>query len=262
VSCGALLAASVAVGLSSCADDVSHDKPRSELNFSEESAAEAGLYGVEQREQSDSPAAADDTGYTSYGTVRDSTGAISFEAPTEWADTDGEIDPEGFNQAEAHASPNLEEFWAGWTVPGVSVRVSKSLGRDVAAALDPVFVLPSVIAAVLPTDVLDECGNPTTWPIKVHGLNVVGVNVFEEHLSDLLYVGFAYQYANCGGNGTELIEIVGYSYEGRAVLHVELQNVTQADVAANLRVLSSLNVNWATVPEPTAEQLASDRVLP
>lgn len=247
-TCAALVAVSVVLGLTACGDDSSHDKSQNELNVPERSA----------------PADAD-AGYTTYTGIRDSTGAISYEVPAEWTSTDLDADPNGFYQAVGSASPNLDGFRTTWDTPGVVVAVSRSLGARVAAKILPDIALPNVKTALQPpANVLEQCATPVVWGIRIHGLyDVTGPNIFEEHLSDLLQVGFAYQYAGCGRNdeegrpGVEFIEIVGYSHEGAAVLHIQLQNVRQVDVDANLRALASLQVNWASVPQPTAEQLAS-----
>jgi hypothetical protein len=157
---------------------------------------------------------------------------------------------------------DLEGFDTEWNVPGASVAVSKSLGAQIAGGLLPELVLPTVHAAVRPSEALQDCDTPIRYGIRLHGLAAAGGNVYEDALWDLLDTGVADVYANCGGIGTQFVDIAGYSRAGGSFVYIQLQNVKLDDLTATMRLLTTLQLDYASVPAPSTGQTQPDLVTP
>ena len=197
-----------------------------------------------------------DRAYASFATISDGTGAISFEAPTEWTDTDAVPSMGEYYQAKAEASTVLASFRTSWTAPGVRIGISKSLGAEVAAASLFELAMPTLVPKLLrPSVTLAQCRAPSVYYIKLQGLaGNLAPHAFEQYLGPILESGVAHVYDQCGEQKAMLVEIVGYSRGGGSdsVLHIEFQFVTAADIPAFWRALSSLRVDWTRVPEPVS----------
>jgi hypothetical protein len=258
-------AAALGLGLGACGDDdASADKSLDELNFSQASAQDAGLYGA-KKVTSTEPSGTETTpsgptaeGYTGFGSAGDESGAISFQAPNEWSDK--RSGPVGPFQASAGAAPDIDEMLAGWSVPGVFVAVSKSLGAQIASAELPELALPKVFASVSPrAATAQDCdASVDTYLIG----SDVADNVLDETLSDLVDFGLADGYSNCGGNGTAFVDFAGYSAAAQAFVYFQFTATSNADIEALARFLTSLQIDHARVPDPSSEQTSPELMVP
>jgi hypothetical protein len=265
-----VLAVLFALSLSACSaseSDGDGDKAQEALNFSAASAADAGVYGLSDAEpgtedegtEEETPPSEGEDEYASFGTVSDATGAISMEVPTEWSDVLNSVPAEGAFQAGLAASPDFNAFNTGWEIPGVNLRVSKSLGEHVASSELPEIALGEVHAAVSPRDLLKRDCDPAVNTVPIGG---TGDNVFTATLGDLVEFGVADIYSNCGGNGAAFADLAALSTDRTSVLYMQIQLVRQADLGATSRLLSTLQIDYTKVPIPGAEQEEPELVVP
>ncbi len=150
--------------------------------------------------------------YTDYVTVTDDSGVISVDVPAEWSDVDGRAF-EGVGPSVA-ASPDVQSFYDGFTVPGVEVTATKNFAPD--ELLDVLGILTDG----LPCDVV---GDPQDY-------------------SDPLYTGLFQVIEDCGGTATDLLYVVAAPEEGDFLVIVVIQVVTDADLAALDRILETFVV--------------------
>lgn len=280
------LMAGVLVGATSCGGGSSAvDKSPDELNFSRQSAEDAGIYGArdfilpsetgsgdtettetgetdtdttETTPTETTPTEPSPGGYSGYEVVTDETGSISFEAPVEWSQhASGTIGP---FQSSLTASPDIEGMLSSWTVPGAFTAISKSLGTYISGAATPELALPTVFGAVSPREALEkDCvGGYRTFLVG----SSIADNVFDDTLSDLVDFGLVDWYSNCGGNGTSFIDGAGFSEASGSFVYLQLTLTSEADYEAAANYLSTLELDYARVPEPTSEQMQPELSLP
>jgi serine protease Do len=152
-------------------------------------------------------------GYT-YHMVRDNSGLLQMEIPTQWSDVDGSawlMDDEVIGVA-LLAAPNLNDYFSRWTTPGVSFRASAELGLTETEVLELL-------------DYADAC----TYGGR-------------ESYADELYSGYYDIWTNCSGEGV-LYVVLAVVSEGREFLIlVQVQVVTEDDLEALDRILNSFVV--------------------
>jgi hypothetical protein len=261
-----VLAVLFVFALSACGGDggeeASGDKTPEALNFSAQSAADAGVYGftLEGEEGEDTgQQVTPEEEYTSFGPVQDTTGAITMEVPTEWSEVVGDVSAESPFQAGLSVSPNLEGYSSTWDYPGAFLGVSKSLGEQVATAELPDVKLTEVFAALSPRDALKQDCDPS---VRSAVIGAGAQNAFSVNLGDLLEFGNVDLYSNCGGQGGAFVDLAGLSKDRTSLFYMQVGLVRGADVGATLRMIETLAIDFTKVPAPATEQEDPELIVP
>jgi serine protease Do len=157
------------------------------------------------------------TEYADYQTLADDSGVISVQVPAVWTDTNGS--PWSFQDEQIgvgiSAAPDLDEFQASWTVPGVFFGATKRLdavGGGIDAFLDQ---------------------NTFNESCAYDGRN---------DYSDPLYTGKYDTWSACDGTTTNFYVIAAQPEDGTYFLLVQIQVVTQADLAALDQIINTFQV--------------------
>jgi serine protease Do len=158
-----------------------------------------------------------DSAYSGYTIVSDDSGAIQVSIPQEWTDIDGSawvLDEETVG-ATVSASRNLSEFYDTFATPGVFFGASDVL----AASYDAGSFL----------DELPDFSADCTYE---------GRSDYE----DSVYTGLFDHYTDCGGVGSQIINIVAFPASGELVVWVQTQIVSEADLDALDEIINSFDV--------------------
>jgi hypothetical protein len=151
--------------------------------------------------------------YSDYVEISDDSGTLKVTVPIEWADINGAAwvrDDEEVGFA-VSASSDLAAYNNSWTTPGTFFGASTSL----TAQHDPGSLL----------DTIDLSGN-CTYDGRLEYANP-------------LYAGMYDLYTNCGGEGSTFVNLAVIPPYGSALLMVQVQLVSDADLEALNRILDS-----------------------
>jgi serine protease Do len=148
------------------------------------------------------------TTYAEYVNVSDDSGSISTDVPVEWADIDGAPNP-AFGPS-LYASPNLEEFSATFSTPGVIIEATSS--RDVSA-------IDSTLDEI---NFADSCTYDGRAPY-----------------SDALYSGSIDTWSDCGGVGSILFVLAVTPSDGSYLARILIQAVEERDLEAADQILAT-----------------------
>ena len=153
------------------------------------------------------PATDSDT-YTEYVNVTDDSDSISVDVPVEWSDIDGSPNPD--IGPSLHAAPNLEEFFATFSTPGVAIDATSALNmNDINAVLDE-------------RSYAEFCTYEGRTPY-----------------SDPLYAGLLDTWTDCGGVGAVLFVLGVTPSDGSYLAFLEIQAVEQRDLDAADQILAT-----------------------
>ncbi len=133
-------------------------------------------------------------------TVSDDSGQVSVQVPASWSDENGEqyTDDAGNVVYDVSASSNLESFYGGWEVSGVSVSASEQ-----------------ALANQTVDGILDREGAPPE--------SAGCANDGRQPYSDALYTGSYDYWYDCGGVGSTYIVIAANADDGSHMIWVRLQ---------------------------------------
>lgn len=144
--------------------------------------------------------------------ITDDTGQLYMEVPTSWSQVDGSawIGSDG-NQLglKVDASPDLDGFNNSFGTPGVSFKVSDSLGSSVTDLADAV-------------DLSSNC----TYGGR-------------EDYSDGFYTGVADFWENCGSAGSTFLVLVAQPADASYLVALEVNMVSEADNTALQQILDT-----------------------
>jgi serine protease Do len=158
------------------------------------------------------------TAYSSYITVNDDSGALVMAIPAEWSDVNGTawvIDDQVVGGA-IRASGSLDNFYNTWTEPGVFFGASRVLAQTMNEQ------------SILDLDIYDFSGD----------CEYQGRDTYE----DVVYTGLYDYYTNCGGVGTEFVNLTAVPGNRAFVILLQVQVVSQADLDAVDQILASFEV--------------------
>jgi serine protease Do len=158
------------------------------------------------------------TAYSSYITVNDDSGALVMSIPAEWSDFNGAawaIDDQVVGGA-IRASGSLDNFYNTWTEPGVFFGASRVLAQTMNEQ------------SILDLDIYDFSGD----------CEYLGRDTYE----DAVYTGLYDYYTNCGGVGTEFVNLTAVPANRAFVILLQVQVVSQADLEAVDKILNSFEV--------------------
>ncbi|MEM9033647.1 MAG: trypsin-like peptidase domain-containing protein [Actinomycetota bacterium] len=150
-----------------------------------------------------------------YTFVTDDTGLLSLEIPTAWSDIDGR--PADDLTLDVRAAPSLADYADFYDVPGVQFTVS----------------IDETLLGVPTDQLLREI---TTWS---GGCQPQGVAAFD----DGLFVGSWEAYSACGGSDAGAIVVVVRPENQAYTIILAVQVVSDADLEAADRILSSFFVD-------------------
>lgn len=157
------------------------------------------------------------TQYTDIVEVWDDTDTLVMEIPADWtADIDGEpaYDDNGdLYSFYLEAAPNLDDFWATYSTPGVMFSASPGLAAE--------FTVSSL---------LDESGDD----------NCIYDGRYE--YDDGLYTGYYDWHYDCGDVGAVIIELAAEPASGDYIVYMIIQAVTDADLDAADHILNTFYV--------------------
>ncbi len=160
------------------------------------------------------------TDYSGFIRVSDDSGAVTVEVPSDWADVDGrpvELD-DGTQWVNVLAAPSVAAYNQQWDVPGVSVTAAP--GEDVGTDLD-------TILSAYAEPALGAC-------------NDAGRDTYD----DGLYSGYVQYLSGCGGTDASAVYIAASPAAGSFVVLVQVQLVTEADLAALDQIIATFVVNF------------------
>lgn len=154
-------------------------------------------------------------------TVSDDTGAVTVQVPSSWSDVDGTqySDDQGNAVYDVSASTDLQAFYSGWDVSGVSVSASQQAlaNQTVDGILDREGAAPQTAG----------CANDGRQPY-----------------SDALYTGSYDYWYNCGDTGSTYIVIAANADDGTHMIWVRLQ-LAPGDEWAIEPVVGSFMANFS-----------------
>jgi len=154
------------------------------------------------------------TEYESYQEVSDNTGTIQTEVPTAWTEIDGTPTPLG---SQLIAAPSIDGLLGTWTTPGVLLLVTDQFGTDTDAALDEAEFF--------------ECDIGPREPFETDALS-----------------GQIQRLSDCGGTGTQNINIAALPEDDSYMVVALTQAVADRDEQAHSRIIDSLQITG----DPTA----------
>jgi serine protease Do len=150
--------------------------------------------------------------YDSYVEVSDDSGLLTLEVPASWVDVNGSANQAG-NPA-LSASPSLQGYINSWDVPGL------------------LFVAGSDLAAMSDAEVLDMFSSDAACESQGR-----------EPYQDPLYTGTLEFFGSCGGTGTARVLVVARPPENTFAAVIDMQLVSDADLAALDQVMRTFIVN-------------------
>ena len=135
-------------------------------------------------------------------TVYDDSGIVSVNVPTSWTSVSGSqlSNGDGVQFYNVTASPDLDAWSSGWTVPGVSVSSTQ----------DQSLVIADLINGTT-TSLAGECEDKETGDYD-----------------DGVYVGSYVYLSNCGGIGTDYVSIVAQDTDKNFII-CSIQMVSDED---------------------------------
>jgi hypothetical protein len=162
----------------------------------------------------------EDTGtatYSGYTLVTDDSGAIQVEIPEEWVDIEGGawLRDDLEVGAAVSASPNLDDFWGTFSTPGIFFGASQALSQD----YDEAAFLDSLV------DYSQDCTYEGRFDYE-----------------DPAYTGLFDWYSDCGGVGSQIINIVATPENREFIIWVQTQVVSDADLDALDRIIDTFQV--------------------
>jgi serine protease Do len=150
----------------------------------------------------------DSTTYTEYVNISDDSGSISTDVPVEWADIDGAPNPD-FGPS-LYAAPNLEEFSATFSTPGVIIEATSALDMNaIGSTLDEI-------------DFSGSCTYDGRSPY-----------------SDPLYAGSIDTWSNCGDVGSIVLVLAVTPSDGSYLARILIQAVEERDLDAADQILAT-----------------------
>ncbi|MFQ5793480.1 MAG: S1C family serine protease [Candidatus Bipolaricaulia bacterium] len=152
-----------------------------------------------------------------YHSVTNDSGALVMDIPQEWDDVNGSpwTKEDEVIGAAISASSNLGDFYDTYATPGVFFGASRVLIQS-----------------------YDEAGFLDTLPDFSEDCTYEGRFDYE----DPLYTGLYNLYTNCGGIGSQLVDIVAVPDDRAFLIWVEIQTVTEPDLDALQRILDTFEV--------------------
>lgn len=172
-------------------------------------------FAEEIEENTDAAPAASGTSYSGYVQLTDDSGTMAVEVPAEWSQTDGSawVNDSGETLGVSLvAAPDIEGFLGSWSMPGMRMRASSSLGVGTGEALDTF-------------DYSSEC----TYDGRAE-------------YADAVYSGFYDIWIDCGSTDSTYIIVAAAPADNSHLVVVEVQLITDADVEALDRILQSFIV--------------------
>lgn len=147
-----------------------------------------------------------------YALVSDDTGLLTVSLPTQWSDVDGSAEQTASGSAPTiRASTDLGLYTTTWDVPGVYFAASAELG-----SVDPNVLLDGLA--------FDEC-----------------TSTGREDYADAVFTGLFEAFENCGGTGTQLLNVVAFPSDAAYAVVVSIQVVSDADLEAVDTILRTFN---------------------
>ena len=152
--------------------------------------------------------------YDDYMIIEDDSGTITVSVPTAWSDVNGSPTDLGDETASPSviASPDIEQYNATWTTPGMEFLASPTLTQ---------FSSGELLDIAAPT----ECTSQ-------------GRNDYD----DGFFVGQFEVFTDCGGTDTQFYVVATASADGAYGVVVAIQVVTDADLEALDNILASFNI--------------------
>jgi len=165
------------------------------------------------------------TEYDEYVPVTDDSGILAMNVPAAWSDIDGSawvtnpfgLEVDGGIGVQVTAAPNIDDWNASWTTPGVVFGASAMLDGTVQDLLDAFTGLES------------ECTYTARYDYD-----------------DGVYAGAMDWWDDCGGVGTAQAVIVARPSGGEFTVVVAITLATEADLAAADQIVSSFYVTNLT----------------
>ncbi|UOE42673.1 S1C family serine protease [Agromyces larvae] len=151
-------------------------------------------------------------------TVTDDSGAITFEVPASWAQTDGApvTDGNGTTWQSASASPDLAGFQGSWATPGATVYATRGAP-----------VSPDAAADLVATGAAEE------------GCTSTGREPFD----DGFHTGVWEIFTGCGGSATYVV-VGATDYAGTYTTIVAAQGISDADLEGIDQVLATFYASY------------------
>lgn len=156
-----------------------------------------------------------------YTVVTDDSGVISAEVPSNWDEVDGSsfTDDAGNPFYGVMASPDLAGFQNDWNTPGVAIYASST-----------------AVSADAPQVLIDAM----TSSMSADGCVQASADAFE----DGMHTGLFSYWTGCGGTETAAIAVAANSNDGKYVILVTMQVITEADLVAVDRVLGTFSAQF------------------
>src|SRR5690606_31586512 len=135
----------------------------------------------------------------------DDTQHLTVQVPASWSDVDGSpfSDDSGVSWIAITASPDIEEYYSTWSVPGT----------DLYATDDPSITVEGLLS-VLSAPFEGQCT----------------LEASAASYSDALYTGIASAFTECGGTETAVLAVAAAADDGSHIVGIIIQAVTDADV--------------------------------
>ena len=163
--------------------------------------------------------------YSSYVQVTDDSEALTMAIPAEWDDSSGDawtIDDQIVGGA-IRAAGDLQAFYETWSEPGVFFGASRVLAQTMNEQ-----------------SMLDHDANDFSGDCTYEG---------RDKYQDAVYTGLYDHYTNCGGVGTTLIVLSAVPENRGFLILLQIQVVSQADLEALDKILSSFEVIGTLPPQ-------------
>lgn len=152
---------------------------------------------------------------SAFSAVVDDTQSVAVEVPTGWAvDTSSYTDPLGVTWASIEASPDLDAYAAGWSVPGLSV-----------------LAAPTAAAQTSP----DEWLQLVTPYMQQSGCTLGTSDAY----SDPYHQGRFDYWIGCGETGADYLMLAALSADGSYTIALSVTALDQSDLTVIDRVLGS-----------------------
>ena len=160
----------------------------------------------------------DSSEYDKYVTVRDDSASISVDVPIEWNDIDGTtaFPPE----PHVSVSPDIDDYYNTWDVPGISVAASRSLATEYAT---PAAFLASEDFSWLTDD--GDCDTTDSGPYD-----------------DGVFVGEFVSAQGCGLGNVAYFHAVAQEAGTDYYVIIDYQTITPIDASAIDRIIASIEV--------------------
>lgn len=150
-----------------------------------------------------------------YMAVTDDAGIISVEVPANWDEIDGSsfTDDAGNPFYGVQASPDIASFQSSWNTPGVAIYASQA-----------------AVSADAPQQLIDAM----TSSMSADGCVQESADAYE----DGMHTGLFSYWTGCGGSAAAIV-VAANSNDGKYVILVSMQVLTEADLVAVDRVLGT-----------------------